>query len=183
MDLLIERIRVLLLEPKQAWTVIRDEDANTTEIVRNYLIYVAAVPPISYFIGQLLFASPRMPLIPGIIAAVAFYVLIFIAMVLAAFIINSVTLEFGIPPHETRAFRLVAYSCTAPLLASAFFIFPTFASLSVLGFYGIYLFRTGLPVLMECPEEKATPFTVVSVLIVVVLAALTFGITQLLTCR
>lgn len=183
MEIVIERIRLLLLEPKQAWQIIRDEDADTTELVRSYLIYVAAVPPLSYFIGQLFFASPRMPLIPGLIAAIAFYILIFVAIVLAAFIINSVTIEFAIAPHETRAFRLVAYSSTAPLLASVFFIFPAFASLSVLGFYGIYLFRTGLPVLLECPEEKATPFTVVSVLIMVVLAALTFGITQLLTCR
>jgi hypothetical protein len=183
MDFLIQRVGLVLLEPKKAWQIIKEEQTGTAEVVRDYLIYVAAVPVIGFFIGQLFFATPRMLLFPGILAAVVFYILIFIATVMAAFVINALAGEFGAVSNETAAFKLVAYSLTAPLAAGAFFILPTFSSLSVLGFYGIYIFYSGLAPLMECPEEKAGSYTVVSVFIIVILAAVTFGITQVFTCR
>jgi hypothetical protein len=183
MDLVIDRVRQVLLEPKRAWSAIKDETGSPTDIVRNYLIYLAAVPVTGFLIGQLFFADPRMLLIPGLIAAVVFYVLIFVATVLAAFIINSLALEFGAVADELAAFKLVAYSSTAPLLACGVFIFPAFSALAVLGFYGIYLFYTGVPVLMSCPQEKAGSYTVAAVIVMVILASITFGITLVFTCR
>ncbi len=183
MDQLIARVRQVLLEPKIAWPIIKEEESSVTDIVRNYVVYLAAVPVIGFFIGQLFFADPRLSLIPAVISAAVFYVLIFVAMVLAAFLINNLAPEFGAAENENAAFKLVAFSSTAPLLVCGIFIFPAFTALAVLGFYGIYLFYTGLPILMDCPQDKVGAYTVASVLVMVVLASLTFGITLIFTCR
>jgi hypothetical protein len=183
MDQMIERVRQVLLEPQVAWNTIKNENSSSTDIVRNYLIYLAAVPAVGFFIGQLFFADPRLSLIPAMISAVVFYLLIFVAIVLASFLINNLASEFGAVEDENASFKLVAYSSTAPLLACGFFIFPAFAALAVLGFYGIFLFYTGLPILMACPQDKTGAYTVASVLVMVILASLTFGITLIFTCR
>ncbi len=183
MNNLVERARKILLEPQAAWVEIRSEDSSTAEVVQNYLIYMAAIPVVSHFLGQVLLATPRLHVIPALIAAVVFYLLIFIAITIAAMVINAVAPEFQARNDETTAFKLVAYSCTAPFLASAFLIIPALSTLAILGFYGIYILYLGIPELTDCPQDKALGYTVASVITLVVLTALTYGLASIFTCR
>jgi hypothetical protein len=63
-----------------------------------------------------------------------------------------------------KAFKLVAYSSTAAMVAGIFMLLPALSVLAVLGgFYSLYLFYVGVPVLMKCPPEKQLPYTAVMV--------------------
>lgn len=183
MNDLVERVRKILMEPQAAWREIKSEETSTADVVQNYLIYLAAIPVVSHFLGQVFLASPRLHLIPGLIAAVVFYVLIFVAVTIAAMVIHAVAPEFQTRNDETTAFKLVAYSCTAPFVASAFLVIPALSTLAILGFYGIYTLYLGIPELTDCPGEKALGYTVASVITVVVLFTLAFGLARIFTCR
>jgi len=183
MNELVERVRKILMEPQAAWKEIKNEETSTADVVQKYLIYLAAIPVVSNLLGQVFLATPRLHLIPGLIAAVVFYVLIFVAITIAATVINAVAPEFQARNDETTAFKLVAYSCTAPFIASAFLIIPALSTLAVLGFYGIYILYLGIPELTDCPQEKALGYTVASVITLVVLTTLTFGLARIFTCR
>jgi len=183
MDILVERVRKILMEPKQAWQEIKDEKTTTSDLVRDYLIYLAAIPPISYFIGQVLLGHPRLGPVAGLITAGVLYVLLFVAMTIAATVVNAIAPEFQASTDESKAFKLVAYSCSAPLVATVFFIIPELSVLAVLGFYGIYILYLGIPELTDCPQDKALAYTVASVITIVVLTAIAFGLARIFTCR
>ena len=183
MDILVERVRKILMEPKLAWQEIKSENTSTSEIVRDYLIYLAAIPPVSYFIGQVLLGRPRLGLLPGILTAGVLYVLLFVAVTIAATVVNAIAPEFQATTDDAKAFKLVTYSCTAPLVATVFFIIPELSVLAVLGFYGIYILYLGIPELTDCPQDKALAYTVASVMTIVVLTAIAFGLARIFTCR
>lgn len=183
MEAVIQRVQRILLEPNQAWQEIKEEEKSASEIARSYLMYLVTIPAMAHFLGQVLFASPRASFLGGIVMAVVLYVLIFVAIVLATLIINSLASEFGAEKNENAAFKVVAYSATAPLIASVFFLIPALSALAILGFYGVYLLLLGLPKLMGCMAEKALSYTIVTVVIMAILGALAFGIANLFTCR
>ncbi|MBN2357093.1 YIP1 family protein [candidate division KSB1 bacterium] len=183
MTQLVERVRKIILEPKEAWQQIKSEETTTSEIVRDYLLYLAAVPPLSYFIGQVLLSHPRLGLFSGMITAIVLYILIFVALTVAATVINAIAAEFEAVGNEAKAFKLVAYSCTAPLLSAVFFIIPELSALALLGFYGIYILYLGIPEMTDCPQEKALSYTVASVITISLLAAIAFGLARIFTCR
>jgi len=65
---------------------------------------------------------------------------------------------FGASPTRTKAFELSAYTATPLLMAGVAALYPelwfvTLAGLSGLA-YSIYLLYTGIPVLMQIPDER-----------------------------
>lgn len=52
---LIERVKALLLTPKDEWPKIAAEPATIASLYSNYVIYLAAIPPLSLLIGSLVF--------------------------------------------------------------------------------------------------------------------------------
>ena len=186
MDGLIQRAKDILLSPKKACEVIKTEETTTTEIIRNYLLYLAAIPVICSFIGKAIIGSPfagRLPFFRGIIWLALSYVLFFVSVFISAFAINMLAPSFGAVKNELAAFKLVAYSSTAPLIAGVFYLFPTLSALSIFGLYGVYLLYLGLPILMECPQDKAIPYTIASILAVIGVYIVFFAIVGLLICR
>jgi len=186
MEKIIERAKSILLSPKQTWETIKTEETTTVAIIRNYLLYLAIVPVICSFIGRVIVGGPfygRMPLTGGLTWVVLSYVLFFISAYLSAFVINFLAPNFGAVKNDLAAFKLVAYSSTAPLLAGIFYLIPALSIFSILGVYGIYLLYLGLPVLMQCPEDRALSYTVASILVMFVIFAIGTGVLGLLICN
>ena len=48
---LVERAMEIVLKPKETWAVIAGEQSSIASIYKNYLVYLAAIPPIAAFIG------------------------------------------------------------------------------------------------------------------------------------
>jgi len=184
MEALIERIKSILLNPKETWETIKAEETSTTKIVKEYLIYLAAIPPIAHFIGYAIvgLVGYRTPFFTTLIQSVVWYVLLIVNVFITAFIINALAPSFNAVKNDLAAFKLVAYSMTASFVAGIFYIIPHLAALGILGLYSFYLLYIGLPKLMECPQEKTLAYFIVSIIVVIVLYAIMFGISGLFLC-
>jgi uncharacterized membrane protein len=164
---LIDRVKGILLQPKQEWEIISGETTTTSELYKNYIIPLAAIGPVASFIGMSivgismpLIGTYRVPITTAIASTVVHYVLGLIGVYILALIIDSLAPTFAGEKNMNQALKLSAYSYTAGWLAGIFVIIPALGILSIVGLYSIYLLYTGIPVLMKAPQEKSLGYTV-----------------------
>jgi hypothetical protein len=167
---LVDRVQAMLLRPKETWAQVAAEAHDARTIYRDYLVYLAAVPAIASFIGMSLVGmgamgvSFRVPVLNGLAHMLVGFVLTLVVIYGVALIADALAPSFNGEKDLPSALRLVAYGSTAGLLGGVFQILP---ALSVLGFlaalYSIYLFYTGVTVMMKVPQDKALPYTAVLV--------------------
>lgn len=173
---LVERVKNILLQPKQEWVKIADEPADVKSLYVNYIVILAAIPAAAGFIGlslvgmSFLGVAYRMPVVDGLVGAIVRYIVSLVAIFVWALIIDALAPTFGGSKNQTQALKVAAYSYTAAAVAGIFAIIPALSILGLLGLYSIYLLYTGLPIVMKCPQEKAMGYTVVAILCGVVLA-------------
>ncbi|HMC15809.1 MAG TPA: Yip1 family protein [Albitalea sp.] len=172
---LIQRVQDILLKPKETWPAVSAEPADTAAIYTGYVMILAAIGPIASFIGLSLIGfggfgvSVRVPIMMGLIHLIVSYVLTLVAVFVLALIVNALAPTFGGTKNQINALKLVAYSMTASFLGGIFGLIPMLGILAfIAALYSIYLFYTGVPVLMKCPQEKAPAYTVVVIVIGIV---------------
>ncbi len=175
---LIQRVQDLLLKPKDTWPVIANEPASVASIYQNWVLILAAIPAVASSIGLSVLGvgalgfSYRVPLFTGLLQGVIGYGLSLAMVYLVALLVDALAPTFGGTRNFLAALKLVAYGCTSAFVGGIFSLLP---SLSILGLlaalYSIYLFYTGLPVLMRNPAEKSIAYTAV-----VAVASLVAGI-------
>jgi len=184
MEALIERAKNIILSPKDTWDAIKAEETTSLKIVKEYLIFLAAIPPVAHFIGFAIVGvvGYRHPFFGSLIQSIVWYVLLIVQVYITAFVVNLLAPNFSGSKNDLAAFKLVAYSLTPTFLAGIFYIIPPLAPLTVFGLYGLYLMYVGLPKLMECPAEKTLPYFIVTLLVTFVIYVLVFGIAGLFVC-
>lgn len=172
---LVQRIKDILLSPKQTWPVIESEATDTSGLYRNYIMILAAIPAVAGFIGMSIVGfnafgvSARMPIVTGIVQMVVGYVLSLVMMFVVALIVDALAPTFGGQKNRLNALKLVAYGSTAGMVGGIFGLLPALSMLVLpASLYSICLLYLGLPVLMKCPQEKALPYTAVLIVCVVV---------------
>jgi hypothetical protein len=165
---IIQRVKDILLTPKQTWPVIESESTDITGLYKNYIMILAAIPAVAGFIGMTLIGisvfgvSMRMPFLSGVTQMVVGYALSLAMIYVIALIVDALAPTFGGQKNMLNALKLVAYGGTAGLLGGLFNLIPALAMLGLLAsLYSIYLIYVGLPTLMKCPEDKALPYTAV----------------------
>lgn len=173
---LVERAKKIILQPKQEWEAIADEPATVQQIFTGWVMILAAIPSVAAFIGYSVVgigvfgATYRVPLGAGVAYLVLSYVLALGSVYVLALIIDALAPQFGGDKNFILALKVAAYSPTAYWLAGVFSVIPALQILGLLGLYSLYLLYTGLPILMNAPEEKSVPYTVVVFITVIVLA-------------
>ena len=173
---LIDRVKSILLQPKQEWEVISGEITTTSELYKTYIIPLAAIGPVASFIGMSivgismpLTGTFRVPLTTAIASTAVHYVLGLIGVYILALIIDYLAPTFSGEKNMGQALKLAAYSYTAGWLAGIFIIIPVLGILSIVGLYSIYLLYTGIPVLMKAPQEKSLGYTVAVVIAAIII--------------
>jgi len=157
---LVQRVQGILLNPRTTWPVIRTEPDTPASIYKNYVMILGLIPAICTFVGLSLIGP--VPIIWGLINMVVSYLLSLIMVFVQALIIDALAPTFEGTKDSLAAFKLAAYGSTAGFIGGIFALLPALAFLGVVvGLYGIYLFYTGLPVLMKCPPKKTVAYTVV----------------------
>jgi hypothetical protein len=173
---LVDRAKKILLQPKSEWAVIAAEPHTVQGLYTGYVMILAAIPAIAWFIGfsiigmGMMGVSYRVPITSGVAHMVVSYVLGLGWVYVLALIINALAPNFGGEKNFLQALKVSAFSPTAMWLAGLFAIIPVLSILSILGLYSLYLLYTGLPPLMRVPPEKAVPYTVVVIIVAIVLA-------------
>ncbi len=173
---LTQRIKGILLKPKDEWQIISGETTTIAELYRSYVIILAAVGPIASFIGTSIvgislpfIGSYRVPITTAIASSVVQYLLTLAGVYVLALIIDGLAPKFAAEKNLLQAFKVAAYSSTAGWLAGIFMIIPALGVLGILGLYGLYLLYLGLPVLMKSPQEKSMGYTVAVIIAAIVI--------------
>ena len=173
---LVDRAKAIILKPKEEWPKIAAEQQSQGDILRSWVLPLAAIGPVAGFLGGQIFGyggfgfSFRPSLVGGISTALISYVLAIVSVYVLTFIADWLAPKFEGQSHRGNAFRLVAYGYTAAWLAGIFGLIPALAFFGLLGLYSIYLIYTGATPMMKVPEEKAGGYTAVTLLCAVVLA-------------
>jgi hypothetical protein len=157
---LVERVRALLLTPRLEWKVIEQEPKTSSDLFIDYVAILAAIPEVARFIGQS-FIGDYAPIVPSLVRMVVVYLLTFVMVYIIACVINLLAPRFGGQKNFSNSLKLSVYSHTPLWLAGIFLLIPGLNFLLILGLYGLYLLWTGLPLLMQVPDEKALPYAAI----------------------
>ncbi len=162
---LFERVKNILLSPKDEWPKIAGETTDLAALYTGYIMILAAIGPIALVIRSLSF---------GATAAIVLYVLALALCYVMALIVDALAPTFGGEKNFIQSLKLMAYSYTAAWVAGIFQLLGMLGGLIglIAGIYSLYTFYLGVPVMKKCPQEKAVAYTVVVVLCGIVLAVL-----------
>ena len=184
----IDRVKAILVTPRTEWPRIEAEPATVPSIVRDWLVWLAAIPAIAAFVGFSLIGfgamglTVRVPLLAGIAQAIASVVLAVAMTWLIAKVADALAPRFGGRSDFLGAFKLIAYGATASMVGGVFYALPSLSVLALLGsLYSIWLIRLGVPVTMKVPEARAWAYTAVLIACAVVATLLLSAITAALT--
>jgi Yip1 domain len=178
---IIERVKEILIAPKQAWPVIASEETDTVSLYTQYIMILAAIQAVAGFIGMSLFGvsfmgvSVRVPIMTGLLQMILGYAMSLAVVYVVSMIANALAPSFGGQKNSMSALKLVAYSSTAAMLGGIFAIIPALGILTlVAALYSLYLLFLGVPTLMQVPRGKALTYTAVLVVCAIVVGAV-FG--------
>jgi hypothetical protein len=184
---IVDRAKAIIMTPKEEWPVIAAEPTTQGDILKGWVLPLAAIGPVAGFIGGQVFGigalgfSFKPSLMSGLSTAIVSYVL-GIAMVFALmFIADLLAPKFGGVSNRLNAFKLIAYGYTAAWLVGIFGLIPSLAFFSLLGLYSFYLLYTGSTPLMKVPQDKAVGYVAVMTLCAIVLSLLLMPITLAIT--
>ena len=171
------RVKAILFTPETEWPVIEQEPGTPAYLFANYMVYLAAIPPIASFIGMSIIgvAVPsigtfRVPLFAGLLGAVTSYALSFAIVYVVAIIIDQLAPRFGGQKDFGNALRVTVYSFTAYWVGGLCAVIPALRFVGVVvAFFGIYLMWTGLPRLMKVPPDKAIVYVAAAIVCAVTL--------------
>lgn len=167
----IDRIKKIILNPKEEWPVIAAETTTPKELYLKYILLLAAIPAVASFLGMT-FVGISLPFIGnikstfsgGLSAAIVQYALSLGMVWVLALILDALAPKFGAEVNFNQSLKLVAYSMTPGYVAGVLHVIPSLGILaSLASIYGLYLLFLGLPVLKKSAPEQTTPYFWVTV--------------------
>jgi len=168
MEKIIDRVKSILLSPKDALTAVKSEELSIADFMKEYVAIIAAIPPIAQFIGFAMVGHPvfgRRSFIASLFFAVVSYVLTLVSVLVFGKVVNALASNFNSTKDDMNAFKLAVYAFTPGLVVGIANIVPSLSVLAMLGaLYGIYILYIGLPILMATPEDKNVAYTIVSLI-------------------
>lgn len=179
---LTERVKRILLAPKQEWAVIEAESTTPQQLYTGYVLPLAAIGPVAAAIGLSVFGvgfgafHARIPFGAALRQAVVQYVLALVGVFVIGLVVDALAPSFGGQKSSVQALKVAVYSMTAAWLAGIFAVVPRLVFLGVVGLYSLYLLYLGLPVIMKVPADKALVYTAVVVVCAVVVLLITSAV-------
>jgi hypothetical protein len=171
---LIERIQKIIISPKTEWEIISEEEASVTSIFTTYVLPLALVAALATCIGytfigldSILFKMKginwglRISIMQLIAVGIGYYI--------TTYVMDAIAPSFGSEKNINKTAQLIGYSYTPALIGGLLNVIPSLAWIgSLFGLYSIYLLYIGLVPLKKTPEDKKTPYLIVTVLILIV---------------
>lgn len=177
---LVDRVKNILLKPKDEWGVIEGETSSTADLLGGYVAPLAGVAALCGFIGSSIVGTSmpfvgtyRTPIFWGMGIAVLTLAMSFVSVFIVSFIIDALAPTFGGQKNGAQAMKVAVYAYTPGWVAGVLNIIPLLGILGIIaGLYGIYLLYLGLPRLMKNPEEKSIGYTAVVVICTIVVSVI-----------
>ena len=169
---LVDRVKRLLLQPKEEWQVIDKESLDVADFYKFYIAPLAAIGPLCSVIGMSVVGTSlagmgtfRVSFGSALVQSVLIYGFMLGGVYVIALIIDALAPTFGAQRSKSQALKLAAYASTASWLGGIFSLFPALGALNLAAaMYSIYLLYLGLPILMRVPEDRTIGYMAVVVL-------------------
>ena len=177
MQKIVERVKQIVIKPRETWETISTEEATVTGLFKEYLLILAAIPTLASFLGRWIIGI-RIPFVgdyhlslgASLITSIVSYFLIVAGVWLLGKVVSYLASNFGSTRDDVKGMKVAVYMYTPFLVAGIFYIIPSLSPLVLIaGFYGLYLLYIGLPIVMETPKEKAMAYTVVVVVALILI--------------
>ncbi|MCG6870932.1 MAG: YIP1 family protein [Gammaproteobacteria bacterium] len=173
---LVDRVKNIILKPKDEWLVIDGEQTTTADLYRNYILILAAIGPICTLIGISMigmtlpfYGTIRIGFGSALTSSIVGYGLALAGVFIVAQIINALAPSFGGQKDDMQALKVTAYAYTPAWIGGVFSLLPALSIIGLLlSIYGLYVLYLGLPVLMKAPAEKALGYTAVVIVCAIV---------------
>ncbi|WP_448566250.1 Yip1 family protein [Thalassotalea ganghwensis] len=162
--MILNHIWGLYAHPKEEWQTIEKRHESLMYSMVHILV-VALIPAIcSYYaaahIGWTIGAGDpiRLPQDSAIAMAVAMYVGLVVGVFALAYLVQWMAVTFDAKPDFTQSLELAAYTATPLLMVGLTALYPVLWFVTVAGLaaltYSVYLLYSGVPIMMNIPEEK-----------------------------
>ncbi len=176
----VQRVKNILLQPKEEWVAIDAEPTNVVALYTQYLVPLALVGTAARFIGYAVIGINipflgryRMPVLSALSSCLVGFIAMMAGVYLWALIINALAPTFKGRKDFLSALKLAIYSATPALLGMILSILPLlFLVQLIAGIYGLYLLYIGFPVLMKVERDRAGAYTAATVVSGMVLGLL-----------
>jgi hypothetical protein len=163
-----KRAKGIMLAPETEWPEIEQEPGTPAYLFTNYVVYLAAIPPIAGFVGGSIIGITvppmgtfRVPLFAGLLGAVIAYVMSFLIVYAVAIIIDQLAPRFGGQKDFANALKLTVYCFTPYWVGGIFGLMAGTRFLAyVIALFGVYLLSIGLPRLMKPPPDRQVAYVV-----------------------
>jgi len=172
---LFERVKGILLKPKNEWPIIKGEEHTVAGLFTGYILILAAIPAIAGFLGYAIFGMPfgldsyTLPFGMNIKWAIVTYVLSVAGVYVIALIIDLLAPSFGSSKNMVASLKVVAFSYTASWVGGIFSIFPALSFVSLLaGIYSLFLMYMGLQNVKDVPKEKMVGYFIATIIVAIV---------------
>jgi hypothetical protein len=185
MQKIVERIKQIVLKPRETWETIKQEVNTIPGLMKEYLLILAAVPAIASLLGKWIvgiripFAGVyRFSFAASLINAIVGYILMVASVWVAGRVISLLAPSFGSTRDDVKGFQVAVYSYTPMLAAGILNLIPSLGVLILLaGLYSLYILYVGLPIVMGTPKEKSLPYTIVIIVVLILISVIVGSIT------
>ncbi|MBN2415936.1 DUF1282 family protein [bacterium] len=188
--MLVNRIKNLVLGPKEEWGVIAGEEMTATALIKDYLLVLAAIPAVAKFLGMWIIGVPipfgggvvRLTFFESLISSIVFYVLTAAGIWAFAQILKFIAPRFSSSNDNVKTLKVAVFMAAPYLFAGVLYVIPSLSVITLLvGIYCLYILYVGLPAVLDTPQEKTLPFIIVSVVAAILLSIIVSAITGPLT--
>jgi len=159
----------ILTEPRPTWGKIREEKWSAAEIYIRIIIPLALISPVAGFIEPTWFGwqiGPGQPVTLTYSSAMqislAYFGAILVSVFVIAMLIRWMSETYGEQKAFARCLALATYTAVPLFLIGVFQIYPVLWVNFLFGLpalaYSVYLLYSGVPVMMDIPQEKGFLF-------------------------
>lgn len=183
LNLIFDRAKKLLLNPKEAWQDITKEGHDPKDVI-NYVAVLLLLPASALFLGYGVIGLPssygyfRMPLLSAFFSAFVFYFLSATAVAVTGLMISFFSNYFSVDGKFGDYLKLAGYSATAPILANIIYLLPIIKFLKIIGFLGTVTLFVGIQIVLKIPKEKEMQFVVTVLIAAIIIAVIFAGLTD-----
>ena len=167
--MVLQHVWGLFSEPRRAWREIRDQRCTISKCYCSHVLILAALPAIAGFIGTTQVGwrigareVHKLTLESGLAIALLTYFTLLVAVLSIGWMIHWMGQTYGAKRPLPQCVALAAYTATPLFLVGLLWIYPVLwfdmlVALPALA-YTVYLLYTGVPIMMEIPEERGFLF-------------------------
>jgi len=166
----IQHMWGVLYDPKHEWQDIRKEHYSMMHCFLSQISILAAIPALALFIGTTQIGWSiaggefvKLTMGSAFMAAVAFYAAMWVAVGFIAYVIHWMEKTYGGNVTIDECMVLTTFTATPMFLAGIAGLYPVLWLNVLVGLaavcYTVYLLFTGVPEIMQIPEDRAFFFS------------------------